>query len=251
MAVPKDWWQTFFSGFMVDFWLGATNDQLTREETDFVQKMLQVAPPARLLDVPCGGGRHALELTARGYHVTAVDISPEFLEKARAKAAERRLEVRWEQRDMRDLPWRGDFDGAYCLGNSFGYYEEEGNAEFLRAVAGALKPGVRFVLATGYVLESLLPTFQPRVWVPMGEGYFLWDRRYDPCRSRLEVEYRLIREGRVESRAMAARMYSCREVTRLMEDAGFTNVATYGSFAEDSFQLGSQWLLLVGTRKNI
>jgi hypothetical protein len=33
--------------------------------------------------------------------------------------------VRWEQRDMRDLPWRDTFDGAYCVGNSFGYLDDE------------------------------------------------------------------------------------------------------------------------------
>ena len=38
--------------------------------------------------------------------------------------------VTWEQRDMRDLPWRGRFDGAFCVGNSFGYLDDEGNAAF-------------------------------------------------------------------------------------------------------------------------
>ena len=37
------------------------------------------------------------------------------------------------------------FDGAFCVGNSFGYLDDEGNAAFLRAVRAALKPGGRFI----------------------------------------------------------------------------------------------------------
>ena len=63
---------------------------------------------------------------------------------------------------MRDLPWPGQFDGAYSLGNSFGYLDDDGNAAFLKSVAAALKPGARFVLETGYVMETLLPVLQER-----------------------------------------------------------------------------------------
>ena len=63
---------------------------------------------------------------------------------------------------MRDLPWRARFDGAFCLGNSFGYLDDEGNAAFLRAVAAALKPGARFVLETPMVLENLLGHIKDR-----------------------------------------------------------------------------------------
>src|SRR5262249_19159540 len=86
----------------------------------------------------------------------------------RAAAAGRPLSVRWEQRDMRDLPWSGAFDGAFCFGNSFGYYDEEGNADFLKAVARTLKPGARFLLDTSYLTEGLLPNLQERAWYPSG-----------------------------------------------------------------------------------
>ncbi len=78
MDVPKDWWLTFFSGAAVDFWLHLTTEEQTQAEANFIQKMLQVSPPKRILDVPCGGGRHSLALAARGYGMTGVDISPGF-----------------------------------------------------------------------------------------------------------------------------------------------------------------------------
>jgi SAM-dependent methyltransferase len=251
MAIAPEWWRTFFSGPMVEMWLQATTEEQTRREADFIQRILQAAPPAKLLDAPCGGGRHAVELAARGYALTAVDISADFLTAARARAAERGREVCWEQRDMRDLPWQQEFDGAYCFGNSFGYYEGEGNAEFLKAVARTLKPGGRFVLETGYMLETLLPAFQPRVWAPLGQGFLLWDRRYDPIRSRLEVEYTVIRDGRVERWPMAARLHSCAELARLLAEAGFGELAWYGSVAGEPFQFGSKIVLVSATRMKL
>src|SRR3954452_7525693 len=129
MDVPKEWWRTFFTGAAVEGWLQATPEEQTQGEADFILKMLQVPPPARLLDVPCGGGRHSLALAARGYRMTGVDLSSDFLAAARAQAAANSA-VTWEQRDMRDLPWPEAFDGAFSFGNSFGYADEAGNAAF-------------------------------------------------------------------------------------------------------------------------
>src|SRR5215472_9529427 len=101
MNAPSELWRTFFSGRSVEMWLQAIPEEQTKQEADFIERKLQVSPPARLLDVPCGGGRHALALAARGYVVTGVDISSDFLNAARAGAVERSVQVSWEQRDMR------------------------------------------------------------------------------------------------------------------------------------------------------
>jgi SAM-dependent methyltransferase len=245
---PDDWWRTFFSGLIVEMWQKVTTEAMTKEEADFVAKMLAVRPPARLLDVPCGAGRHCLALAARGYQMTGVDISTQLLEAARAKAAGRPEKVTWEQRDMRDLPWPQTFDGAFSLGNSFGYYDDAGNAAFLKAVAAVLKPGARYLLDASYILETILPTLQERTWWQLDDVLTLADRRYDPARTRLEVEYTLIRGAQVEKRAMSARLYSVREVCRLLEEAGFSGLQTYGSFALEPFKLRSERLLVVATR---
>jgi cyclopropane fatty-acyl-phospholipid synthase-like methyltransferase len=165
--VASDWWKDFFAGVAVDLWLRVPTPEQTRAEVDFIQQALQLAPGARVLDVPCGGGRHSLELAARGHAVTGVDISTDFLREARAQAAQRGLSVTWEQREMSELPWQAQFDGAFCFGNSFGYLDDAGNARFLAVVGRALKPGARFVLDTGVVAESLFLTFQERRWFPI------------------------------------------------------------------------------------
>src|SRR5439155_19327798 len=171
-------------------------------------------------DVPCGGGRLAGALAGHGYAMTGVDLSAEFLAHARASDVERR--VAWDERDMRDLPWRNRFAGAFCCGNSFGYLDDEGNAAFLRAVAGALKPGARFVLETPMVLENLLGHLHDRAWWKVGDIRLLVVNQYDHTKERLDIEYTFVANGRVEVRSGSHRAFSYRELVALLEAADFT-----------------------------
>ncbi|HEY1858969.1 MAG TPA: methyltransferase domain-containing protein [Gemmataceae bacterium] len=248
MNAQPDWWRTFFSGLAVEFWLLATPEEMTKSEVDFVQKVSGVVAPGKLLDVPCGGGRHSVVFAERGYSITAVDLSPVFLEHARIDAAQRKVKIRWEEREMSDLPWDREFDGAFCLGNSFGYQSDEGNAAFLKAVARTLKPGGKFVIDTGYIAETLLPNLQLKSWAQIGDIYFLPDRHFDPASGRLEVEYTFIRDGRIEKKAMSARIYTYREFSRLMEEAGFIDLQGYGSLDQAPFRFGANRLLMEATK---
>jgi SAM-dependent methyltransferase len=221
----------------------------TEQEADFIQQALEVAPPARLLDVPCGGGRHCHALAGRGFDMTGVDISSDFLKAAQSVPAPPAGRITWEHREMRDLPWPDVFDGAYCFGNSFAYLTDEGNAEFLCSVARALKPGARFALDTGYLTENLLPVLQERSWYPVGELLSLAQRRYEPADGRLYVEYIFVRDGKVDRRPTSARLYTFREVVGLFESAGFTEMQAHGSLTREPFRFGSNRLLIAARKR--
>ena len=243
------WWQEFFSGPVLDFVLHSQDEEKTRAEADFLQQTLGLPLQARILDVPCGGGRLSLELAARGYQVTGVDLSLPLLEAARANAGARGLLINWEHRDMRDLPWHEEFDGAYCFWSSFGYFDEPGNAEFLKSVSRTLKPGAPFLMDTP-LIETRLPEMeaQERVWWPVGDLLALEERSFDHVTSRVESQWTIVRDGQLERKHLSLRLYTYRELCGLLEQAGFGNHRAYGSLDGEPFGLGSTWLYMLTTK---
>jgi len=249
MATPGEWWETFFSGLWLDV-QRVFKAASTTSEADFIERVLKVERGDAILDVPCGEGRLALELASRGYRVTGVDVIKSVLEDARRVATERRLEVAWHRRDMRDLPWQEAFDGAFCFWGSFGYFEDEENKAFLTAVARTLKPGGRFVIDLPNVAEGLLPRFQERDWWPVGELIALQERRYDHVRSRIDVNWTLVRSGQAETKTSSIRVYTYRELCNLLTEAGFTNLDGFSSLTGEAFKLG-QRLYMVAVKADV
>jgi SAM-dependent methyltransferase len=72
----------------------------------------------RLLDVGCGTGKSFLPLLARGWKVTACDISPAMIAVAKEKVG---ADVRLEVADMRELPVFGEFDLVWALVDALNY----------------------------------------------------------------------------------------------------------------------------------
>ena len=249
MSEQTEWWHEFFSGSALDFVRHSRDDEQTQEEADYVQQALGLPLGSKILDVPCGGGRLSLELASRGYQVTGVDLSLPLLEAAKVEADVQQLAISWEHRDMRDLPWPGEFDGAVCFWSSFGYFDEQGNADFLRAVSDALKPGARFLLDTP-LIETRLPEMESeaKVWWQAGDLLALEDRSFDHVNSRVESEWTFVHQGQIEKKSLSLRLYTYRELCSLLELAGFGNHLAYGTVDLEPFALGSTWLYMVTTK---
>ena len=245
---PANWWEGFFEGLMVDFWRAAVPDDGAGPEADFLEKHLGIRPGDRVLDVPCGHGRLALELAARGYRVTGVDISADFLEEARRSGSVRGLTVEWEQGDMREVSSPAPFDAAFCAGNSFGYFDDAGNAAFLARVARSLKAGGRFLLDSGWMAETLLPNFREKIEAEVSGIRFRAENRYDPESGRVENRFTVSRGQEEVSRLASHRIYTYRELASMLRDAGLEVVTTFGSLSGEPYGLGSHRLLLVARR---
>lgn len=248
MTTPSDWWKTFFSGLWLDVQRETWTEEETRAEAGFVQAVLGLHSPARLLDIPCGEGRLAVEMASRGFAVTGGDITLPLLEDARRKAAGRNVDVSLELADMRELPWEDEFDGACSFWGSLGYFDDEGNEAFLHNVCRALKPGGRFVLDT-HVAETLLPRFEERAWRQAGETLVLEDRSYDHSKSRVEVEWTFVKGSQVEQATSSIRIYTYRELVNILRAVGFTGFDAFGSLDREPFRLGAERLLLVSDKK--
>jgi len=249
MDSSTNWWNGFFTGLFADFWRAATPDDHTLAEVAFFEKALRLGPGSRLLDVPCGHGRHSLELARHGHRVTGVDFSTDLLDSARRSAAAQGLAIDWIERDMRDLADTEAFDAAICAGNSFGYFDDAGNQASLDSAGRALRKGGRFLLESGWVSEALLPNFRERLDMEVSGIRFQAENRYDFAKGKVENRFTVSRGAQSESRLAAHRIYSYRELARMLEAAGFSDFEAFGSPAGEPFVLGSQRLLLVAAKR--
>jgi SAM-dependent methyltransferase len=92
-----------------------------------------------VLDVACGTGKSFMPLLERGYSVTACDLSPRMVERARAKSGG---SARVEVADMRRLPDLGRFDLATCLDDALNYLLTDADlGAAIDGMARALRPG--------------------------------------------------------------------------------------------------------------
>jgi len=247
--MPTNWWRNFFHGVALDFWRAAISDEQTRAEADFIEKQLQVAAGGKVLDAPCGNGRLSIELARYGLAPTGVDIAGEFIEEAKRKAKEADVSIEWHERDMRNLPWTNEFAGAFCFGNSFGYLDDDENAEFLSAVSRSLKSGARFVLDAPAIAECILPNFQTQRSIELAGINVSIEHRYDHEQARMFNDFTFTRNGIDDRRPSSQRVHTYRELTELLGEASFEIVSSYASLAGEPFQLGTQRLLLVSAKK--
>jgi SAM-dependent methyltransferase len=240
--VDADWWRTWFGPVYLALYDPVLQDR-TPGEVDAIERLLELRPPLRLLDLACGQGRHSIELAKRGYQVTGLDQSRYLLDIAAQRAAAAGVTVRWVEGDMRQpLPVPGGYDVAVNLFTSFGYFADDADdLMVLRAVAGALRPGGRFLLE---VLngERIMRTFEEREWIPFGETTVLEQRRLDRNRRRMEVDRTIVRDGHEEQSFHTLRLYSGRELTVMAKRAGFDMIQLYGGWdgellTEDSLRV--------------
>ena len=75
--MQTNWYETSFHGLALEFWRNVVTTEQTSSEADFIEAELGVPAGSQILDMPCGNGRHSVELAKRGHTMTAVDLSTE------------------------------------------------------------------------------------------------------------------------------------------------------------------------------
>ena len=155
--MKKQWYESLFENYGEKYDRESFT-QGTIGECDFLEKEFQFDKSLKILDVGCGTGRHAIELTKRGYNVTGVDLSESQLKKAREKAKAANLSIDFQCRDARNLPFDGEFDVAImlCEGGFSLMETDEMNYAILKNVIKALKPQAKFIFTT---MNGLFPLF--------------------------------------------------------------------------------------------
>lgn len=203
---PSIWFQTF---------LAPDNASPVHRELEFIQRYLPVSEFPRVLDIPCGIGRHAGPLAALGYEVLGVDRSEEALAVARVTYPD----VEFRQLDMFELSsLNEEFDALLCLWQSFGYGDSIQNRDVLTEMRRRLRPGGRLLLDV-YNAEAV--KLLPRRSEDVRNGRTVRTRRVLGDR-RLSVELRYSDSQQVDMYDWE--IYTPSELTEIATEADLNHV---------------------------
>jgi SAM-dependent methyltransferase len=229
-------------------------DELTRNEADFIEMALDLREDAAVLDVACGGGRHALELARRGYSVEGVDSSATLVAYAARCAHEDATRARFVQGDMRELDYERQFDATLVMNSSLGFFDDTANRATLAKVARTLIDGGRLLLQclNPYQIDRYLQSFRVG-WHQIAGGYLLREARFEPRTATLRIDYRyLLPEHGVEAQHPGdrIRLYGYPELAEMLQGCGLRPISVFGDAVTPAvpFEEQSQWQVIVAAR---
>lgn len=205
----------------------------------FVQKNVPGQHPGTLLDLGCGSGDFAVRMAQAGWTVTGLDLSPEMLTLAAAKAERAGVAVAWIQGDMQDLSGLGSFDVITSFDDSLCYLPRLAAVEkTIQAAAQHLVPGGR-LFADVHSIHQTDDIFPGFMYNDVTEdSAFLWTTYAGDAPHSVEHELTFfIYDEAIDGykRAMEIqkeRTYRTADYRRAFTQAGFEDIALTADFGD-------------------
>ena len=221
---------------------------------DFIEKIFQKemnTRPELVLDLACGTGKMTLELAARNYDMTGVDISPEMLDIARGLADEYGHDVLWLCQDMREFELYGTVDAAVCCLDSINHLTEYDDlVECLSLVHNYLIPDGIFIFDINgkFKFENI---YADNTYTMEEDGAIcIWENSYDPKSHLCDFYITLFNEdksGKYDrfDDVQTERMYTIQEIKSALKETGMEFIGAYADFEFTSASDDSERIYIV------
>jgi len=205
---------------------------------------------SRILDVPCGQGRHSHLLAEAGYDVDGLDYSSHLLDVARKRGTGSRL--RYTRGDMRKLParWKGRFDSVVNLFTSFGFFDNpQDDVRVIEEFARVLKPG-GVLLWHGGSRDGVMSRFLARDWWKTNDGTMIaHERSFDPLSGLLTIESSWTGPQRKPGRRIhRIRLYTATRLAELCAAAGLIVEEAWSGFDDRPLSRVSGEMMLLARK---
>lgn len=243
------WWETQFDAHYLHEYEPLFDPAQDRREVARLVEVLALPTGSRLLDCPCGQGRHARLLAEAGFAVDALDYSADLLAVARAQGVPRGL--RYTRGDMRALPtrWAGRFDAIVNLFTSFGFFDDPNDdRRVLEQFARALRPG-GLLIWHGGARDGVMARFLDRDWWSSADGtLFGQERSFDPLSGFLEITSTWRGPRGAGERSHRIRLYTASELASRLRDVGLIIEQAFDAWHDRPLTRRSSEMLLVARK---
>lgn len=238
-----NFWEDFAPKiFMEEQWAHAAQDVTN------IISLLHIQKDDRILDLCSGPGRHSLELSRRGYAVTAVDRTSKYLAELREKANKENLTLEIIQEDMRNYLNPASFNVVLNLFTSFGYFEtEEENINVLENIHTSLKEKGQLIIEL-MGKEVLARIFRERDWHEKDGVIYLEERKLSNNWSWITNRWIKIEGNRRREYTVTHRLYSGIELVNILKSIGFSDIKLHGSLSGIPYDNNAERLVAVATK---
>ena len=226
----KQWYEQLFENY------GEKYDQEsftqgTKGECDFIENEIDHNKSIQILDIGCGTGRHAIELSKRGYFVKGIDLSQSQICRAIEKSKASGLNISFSVADARNLEFEAEFDLVImlCEGGFSLMETDEMNYQILRNASKALKSSGKLIFTA---LNGLFPLFHSvKEFINSGaEKGQTSENTFNLMTFRDYSIYETEDDsGNKLSLNCNERYYVPSEISWLVKSVGFTKVEIYGA----------------------
>ncbi len=223
-----DWWKRIFDEtYLITDARSVCDDELTCKEVDFLEEVLKVDRSSPILDLCGGQGRHALELSRRGFQdVTVLDYSKYLVNLGKEKARREGLNTLFVRKDARDTDLASEqFKVIIVMASSFGYFVDESENEKILLEASRLLMRGGMLLLDLPNKDYVITNFNPESWHEADGDIVVCRQR------RLEEDVLYSREkvlsksrGGIRDETYCTRLYSEEKIVEMLVSSGFSSI---------------------------
>jgi ubiquinone/menaquinone biosynthesis C-methylase UbiE len=249
---PKEWWESYFDAQYLLEYEPIFSPARDRADVARLIEILGLSTGERILDVPCGQGRHAHLLAETGFDVTGLDYSRHLLDVARARGTARNL--RYVRGDMRMLPdkWSGRFAAVLNLFTSFGFFlDPADDRRVIHEFARVLQPNGVLVWHGGS-RDGVMAKFLSRDWWKAANGTIIaHERDFDPLSGVLTIRSHWNGRRASGDREHRIRLYTASRLAELCRRAGLIVEEAYDGWSTAPLSRRSSEMLLVARKSEL
>jgi cyclopropane fatty-acyl-phospholipid synthase-like methyltransferase len=250
MTAPTNINDSFFEGVYKEVWRKLIPAGLSEAECDFIEDASKLEAGDQVLDIMCGYGRHVLELAKRGYGVTAIDNSKDYISEIKSISKEQNLVITAYTAGALEAELSNEYKAILCMGNSFAFFTRRDAVKLLKKLSSHLQPDGTLIINSWMVAEIAIKHFREKEWIEVDGFKYLMDYKFHFQPSRIESEHTIItKEGGIEVINGVDYIFTLAELEEMFAEADLTTKALYGTPRKRPFKMGDNRIYIVAGKK--